>query len=150
MTARSILNKPYFLQCDIKIKKEQLADMRDSIDCLSAATTRDGSPHSTNQSPVEAKVVMMMQLESDLEADIAQLAMAEQETMKIINQVDDVKARAVLSKRYLGFKSWNDIASEMDISRKWAFNLHTKGLHQVERIISGQQQGPWNKEAGGS
>ena len=59
-----------------------------------------------------------------------------QKIVKIINQIDNVKARLVLSKHYLGLKPWNVIAKEMGISRKWVLNLQTLGTEQIDRILA--------------
>lgn len=85
---------------------------------------------------MERDITQLIQLECELKEEIARLAIVEQEIMDIINRIENMKARAVLSKHYLGFKSWSDIADEMQISTKWALNLHTKGLRQVETVLT--------------
>ena len=95
---------------------------------------------------MQTAIVQLIELKEEVEVDIARLADIEQKSRRLINQVSNLKARAVLSKRYLGFKSWTDIASEMDISPKWAANLHTVGIHQVESILASETDSHTSKE----
>ena len=109
--------------------------MRDLLTNISISYDKEKITSTPDSSPMEKNIVQMIEMKQELEEDIAQLAVVQKETLDIINRVENVKAREVLSKHYLGFKSWRNIAEEMDISQKWALNLHTKGLKQVDNLL---------------
>lgn len=138
MKAKYVLNQAFILQSEIRIKQEQISTMQDSLMNIAASLDKEKVSKTPETSPMERDITQLMQLEEELKAEIAHLAAVEQQIMEIINRIDDVKARAVLSKHYLGFKSWPDIADELDISKKWALNLHTKGMQQIERLLAEQ------------
>ena len=135
MNAKTFLSRAYLLQQAIRIKREQISQMRDLLTNISISYDKEKITSTPDSSPMEKNIVQMIEMKQELEEDIAQLAVVQKETLDIINRVENVKAREVLSKHYLGFKSWRDIAEEMDISQKWALNLHTKGLKQVDNLL---------------
>ena len=135
MNAKTFLSRAYFLQQAIRIKREQISQMRDLLTNISISYDKEKITSTPDSSPMEKNIVQMIEMQQELEDDIVQLAVVQKETLDIINRVENVKAREVLSKHYLGFKSWRDIAEEMDISQKWALNLHTKGLKQVDNLL---------------
>ena len=80
---------------------------------------------------------------------IARLAIVEQEIMDIINRIENMKARAVLSKHYLGFKSWSDIADEMQMIfvtpyalNSWYFDSPVNKDFMYETFIT-KELVPW-------
>ena len=135
MNAKTFLSRAYLLQQAIRIKREQISQMRDLLTNISISYDKEKITSTPDSSPMEKNIVQMIAMKQELENDIVQLAVVQKETLDIINRVENVKAREVLSKHYLGFKSWRDIAEEMDISQKWALNLHTKGLKQVDNLL---------------
>ena len=135
MNAKTFLSRAYILQQAIRIKHEQISQMRDQLTNISISYDKEKITSTPDSSPMEKNIVQMIAMKQELENDIVQLAVVQKETLDIINRVENVKAREVLSKHYLGFKSWRDIAEEMDISQKWALNLHTKGLKQVDNLL---------------
>ena len=135
MNAKTFLSQAYILQQAIRIKREQISQMRDLLTNISVSYDKEKITSTPDSSPLEKNIVQMIEMKQELEDDIAQLAVVQKETLDIINRVENVKAREVLSKHYLGFKSWRDIAEEMDISQKWAQNLHTKGLQHIDKLL---------------
>ena len=136
MNAKKVLNQAFILRCEIKVKQEQISTMQDNLTDISAPLGKERVSRTPEASHLERDITQLIQLECELKEEIARLAIVEQEIMDIINRIENMKARAVLSKHYLGFKSWSDIADEMQISTKWALNLHTKGLRQVETVLT--------------
>ena len=67
----------------------------------------------------------MVQLEKEIQDAIERLATIGSETMLVINKLDDYNSRTLLIKRYVGFKSWETIAQEMNISRRGAQNKYS-------------------------
>ena len=135
MNAKTFLSRAYLLQQAIRIKREQISQMRDLLTNISVSYDKEKITSTPDSSPMEKNIVQMIEMQQELEDDIVQLAVVQKETLDLINRVENVKAREVLSKHYLGYKSWRDIAEEMDISQKWALNLHTKGLKQVDNLL---------------
>ena len=146
MNAKEMLQSAYSLHCAILIKREQISILEDSITNITVSLDRERVSKSPDPSSMQTAIVQLIELKEEVEVDIARLADIEQKSRRLINQVSNLKARAVLSKRYLGFKSWTEIASEMDISPKWAANLHTVGIHQVESILASETDSHTSKE----
>ena len=136
MAAKSLLNQVFDLHYEIMVKREQISAIHDSIMSLSLPLDKENVTMTSDPTRMETDITQLLQLENELKEDITRLSAYNQEIVQIINQIDNVKARLVLSKHYLGLKPWTVIAKEMNISRKWALNLQTLGLQQIDRILA--------------
>ena len=136
MDAKTMLNQALDIHYEIMVKQEQISAIQDSIMSLSVPLDQEKVTMTADPSYMQTVIAQQMQFENELKEDIVRLTVVKQKIVKIINQIDNVKARLVLSKHYLGLKPWNVIAKEMGISRKWVLNLQTLGTEQIDRILA--------------
>ena len=136
MDAKTMLNQALDIHYEIMVKQEQISAIQDSIMSLSVPLDQEKVTMTADPSYMQTVIAQQMQFENELKEDIVRLPVVKQKIVKKINQIDNVKARLVLSKHYLGLKPWNVIAKEMGISRKWVLNLQTLGTEQIDRILA--------------
>ena len=67
--------------------------------------------------------------------EVDRLVALKEEIGRVIRQVDDDLCEMVLTKRYLCYMQWEEIAREMHYSRRWVMNLHQRGIEAVEGIL---------------
>ena len=75
------------------------------------------------------------QVTAEINADIDRLVTLKLEIMNTIWQVEDAKACAILERRYHSFKSWEEIAADLNVSVRWVHKIHGKALEDVEKIL---------------
>ena len=135
MTLKQYLNRGIDLNREIVIMKEEMKNISESLTRLSINLDSDKIKKSPTISPLENGVVHMVQLEKEIQDAIERLATIGSETMLVINKLDDYNSRTLLIKRYVGFKSWETIAQEMNISRRGAQNKYYYALNKLETLM---------------
>lgn len=131
MTAKEYLSQAFQLDQRINSKLEQIA----SLNALATkcTSTLSGMPRNPNRggsatSDIIAKIV---DLQTEINSDIDRLVDLKQELVGAIKSVDDTEYRILLELRYLCFKTWEQIAVEMNCQVRNIYTLHNKALKQV-------------------
>lgn len=75
-------------------------------------------------------------LRSEISAEIDKYVSLKREINSVIESVRNEKYQTVLTKRYVLFKTWEQIACEMDCTYQWVNKLDKKARRVVARIIS--------------
>ncbi len=133
--ARKFLGRGYELYRDIQIKKEQAASIRASLDNSTVSLNNERVSTTRNVSAMEDSIIRIIQLEEDIRKETSRLAIIQREAVEMINQLDNLTMRSMLTKYYICFKSWDTIRSELNLSRKYSSNMHTMALRQIEDIL---------------
>ncbi len=83
------------------------------------------------KSPLEEAVVRIVDLESEIALNIAELVKLKQEIANAIRGVNSIECETLLEMRYLAFMTWEDIAMQMNYSHDYIYHLHRKALSLV-------------------
>ena len=78
---------------------------------------------------VICKIVM---LENEINAEIDHLVDLKREIREVISAVKNLECQTLLELRYLCFKTWEQIAVQMNYSTKYVFDLHRTALKMIE------------------
>ena len=73
MNAKTFLSRAYLLQQAIRIKREQISQMRDLLTNISVSYDKEKITSTPDSSPMEKNIVQMIEMKQELEDDIAQL-----------------------------------------------------------------------------
>lgn len=132
MTAKEYLNQAHRIDHRINNKLEQIASLKDLV-YKTHITMRDmpGDPNKA-ASRVEIYLLKIFDLERELDTEIDKLISLKGEIKHTIDAVTDEDCRLVLEERYLCYKSWEDIASNMGYTVRTIHRLHSKGLGMVK------------------
>lgn len=132
MTAKEFLNQAYRIDQRINSKLEQVATLRE-LATKTSVTLSDmpGNPNE-GESRVEKTVVKIIGMEEEINADIDRLVTLKQQIMEAISQVEPVECRMLLELRYLCFRTWEDIAGELNCTVRNVHLLHSKSLGLVK------------------
>ena len=133
--ARKFLGRGYELYRDIQIKKEQAASIRASLDNSTVSLNNERVSTTRNVSAMEDSIIRIIQLEEDIRKETSRLAIIQREAVEMINQLDNLTMRSMLTKYYICFKTWDTIRSELNLSRKYSSNMHTMALRQIEDLL---------------
>ena len=108
------------------------------IDCIRQSAEGMGgkggdSPKTVSPEPhkMEIAVEKILSLEEEIEETKMELQHLMHEMWKQIQKVTDADARDLLTKRYLEFKPWKVVASELDYSVQHIYYLHNKALEKL-------------------
>jgi DNA-directed RNA polymerase specialized sigma subunit len=122
----------------INSKLGQLSSLNElATKCTSTIT---GMPHnpSPSTSQLADAVAKIIDLKNEINADIDHLVDIKCEMVKVIKAVDDIDCRLLLEFRYLCYKTWEQIAVEMDFQVRHVYEIHKIALQKVEKVLSAQ------------
>ena len=131
MTAKEYLSQAWYLDKRIKNKERQLDWLRSHAAYVSPRVKEEAKIPSGIKSRVEEAVVRIVELEDEINAEIARLMQLKQDIGKTIRGVNSMECETLLEMRYLTFLSWEDIAMQLDYSQDYIYHLHRKALALV-------------------
>ena len=138
MIAKEYLSQAFRLDNRINSKIDQIASLNDlATKCGSSITgmPRNPSPATSLMADAVSKIV---DLQAEINRDIDALVDIKCDLVKTIKAVDDVDCQLLLEGRYLCYKSWEQIAVEMNFRVRHVYEVHSNALKKVEKILSAQ------------
>lgn len=76
------------------------------------------------------------ELDDMIASEIRELLAVKCEVKEVIHQIPDYRYRDVLDKRYIGMKTWEQIAVEMNYTYRRITQLHGEALKAAEEYIN--------------
>lgn len=135
MTAKEYLSQAYKIDDDINSKLEQIASLRElATKATTVISDMPGSPN-RNLHKMEDVIVKLTDLEAELNEDINRLATMKVDITRMIKRVTNRQERNVLEKRYLCYKTWEQISVDMGYSIQHTFRIHDLGLQKIEGFL---------------
>ena len=131
MTAKEYLQQAYRIDRKIKLDTEKLAAARSALYGKTVRYDSDGSKPVPCGNGTESAVLRVMDLEERLTKEIDELTEKRREIECAVGAVPDEVQREVLTRRYLLYQKWEDIAEEMNYSVQHIFRLHGAALKNM-------------------
>ena len=136
MTAKEYLQQAYHLDQKIVSKQRQIEALREiATNCSPNMTGMPRNP-SPSRSPMADAIAKMIDIETELEHELAALLQLKVDALMIIRKVENDEYKLLLEKRYLCYESWDDIALDLNCSVSWTLKQHRKALRAVDVILS--------------
>ena len=136
MTAKEYLNQAFKLDQQINSKLEQLEVLRSMTQKITVSYGGETVTHSRNLTSLQDTVVRMMEAEEAINKEIDKLVDLKMEIGTLISKVKHTDYRLILEKRYLSFRSWEQIAADMHYSLRWLHTMHGRALNVVEKLLN--------------
>ena len=131
MTAKEYLSQAYRLDKRIDSKIEQLKSLDLlAIKCASALSDMPKS-QSISNSRLEDTVVKIVDLQEEINRDIDSLVDLKRDIVRTIKSVQNPEYQIILELRYLCFKTWEEIAVQMNCSIDNVFKIRKNALKSV-------------------
>ena len=133
------LNEAKYIDDIINYKLEQIS----SLNSLATKATQTFSdmPHSPNRnnSSYENVLIKIMDLQSEINVDVDRLVDLKAAITKAIEILPNITARAIFTKRYLCYETWEDIAYELHFSEAYVYRMHREYLPQIKVPVEYQK-----------
>lgn len=134
--AKSYLSQAYRIDSRINSKIEQVASLRDLATKATSTLSDMQRSASPNLNRMEDVILKMITLEQEINADIDALVDLKQDIMHLIKRVQNPEYQTVLELRYLCFKTWEQIAVDMNYSIHHLYKLHNAALDVCDRLMA--------------
>lgn len=113
-------------------ERQNVLDMLLRITPVMRDTTSGGA---AGHDKLENGVVKLTAYEEEIRTDIERLIALKREISEVIDRVENPKRRAVLRFRYINYKSFEQIAVDMDMTERNIYHIHRKALRDVGKIL---------------
>lgn len=131
MTAKEYLSQAYRLDKRIDSKIKQLKSLNLlATKCTSTLSDMPKS-QSISNSRLEDTVVKIVDLQEEINMDIDSLVDLKRDIVKTIKSVQNPEYQIILELRYLCFKTWEEIAVQMNCSIDNVFKIRKNALKSV-------------------
>lgn len=126
---KTFLDRARRLNDSLDIKSEQIQYLRDTAESATVKHSKAKPGNKQTGKIVQNATCKMVDKQSELRAQVAELMQVEEEINAAIHTlVDDPKLQVLLELRYLKFICWEDIAEQLHYGYRWTLQLHTKAL----------------------
>lgn len=131
MAAKEYLSQAYRLDKRIDSKIEQLKSLNLlATKCTSTLSDMPKS-QSISNSRLEDTVVKIVDLQEEINRDIDSLVDLKRDIVRTIKSVQNPEYQIILELRYLCFKTWEEIAVQMNCSIDNVFKIRKNALKSV-------------------
>lgn len=134
MKAKEYLRQVKRLDDIIDAKKEQIEILRSMSTNITATLNPNRVQESTSHDKVQKLIVKIVDFEREIIDNIDELIDLKREIINKIDAVQDDNYKLLLTLRYLNFKTWEEIADEMDFTFQWVHQLHKRALINFEEL----------------
>lgn len=124
-------------QCEVRIqiKMEDLEQLK-AFTTKVTSTLSDVSVSGTkNNDKMGDAIVRIIELQNDINCEIDRLVDLKKEVCAVLDKVSNEDQHTVLYKRYVLFKTWEQIACDMNMTYRNVCYIHGRALQAVERIL---------------
>ena len=136
MTAKEYLKRAWNVDQRINSKLHQLDSLKDMATKATSTLGTEPVSGTRNVQRMADTIDNIIALENEINDDIDRLVDLKRNVIKTISKVKDTNCLTLLELRYLSFKSWDDIAAEMNYTSRWVHIMHSKALAAVEKILA--------------
>lgn len=134
INAKEYLGQAYRIDQRINSKIEQVSSLH-ALATKATSTISDMPGSSTrNVHRMEDVIAKILDLESEINAEIDSLVDLKAEIMSVIKSIDNLEYQTLLELRYLCFKPWEQIAIELGYSINNVFKMHRNAIKLFEKV----------------
>lgn len=135
MTAKKYLQKIKLYDSRINTKLEELQHLKEMVLKVTPTLKGDVVSSSGSQDKLGDAVAKIVDLEDEINKEIDRYVDAKEEVGSILDNLDDPDQLQVLHKRYVQYKTWEQIACEMNLSYRWVCVIHGKALQHLDNFL---------------
>ena len=134
MNAKEYLKSAALINMSIDCKLSVIASLRTAAEkCTSSISPGPGGGGDSRR--LENIIAKIDAAEREVDADIDKLILKKAEIEATIGKLEDPLQREVLSMRYIGFMSWQDIVESTCYSESSVDRLHRNALKRLDEIL---------------
>ena len=131
MNAKEYLSQAMYIDQRINSKLEQVTRLRENATNCTATLSDMPRPDTPNQQRMADTIGKIVDLEREINEDIDRLVDLKAEARRVINAVSDPDQQLILELRYLCYKPWNEIMTELGYSEPTIYRLHGEALKKI-------------------
>ena len=133
MTSKAYLDQAYRLEQRVRLDKDELEDLR----TLAASVGSPGfeehyNPNHASEAPFVKTLERIWEMEKKVNDELCLLLQLKGEMHSVINQLDNMDERLVLTYKYLKNYTWMRIGNELSADERTIRRWHSRALSHVK------------------
>ena len=120
----------------ISTKLEDLHHLKEMVTKITSTLKDDVVSGGGNQDKLGDAIAKIVDLEAEIDRDINRYVAAKQKISATLDKLTDPDQLQVLHKRYVQYKTWEQIAYDTGFSYRWVCTLHGRALQEIEKILT--------------
>lgn len=128
---KKTLQSAWAAQKQLEADFDELQRLRDNAGKVTPAYSLEQGGGSGAGQKLENCVVKIADMEAIIQDDMAQLVDCLREVRELIGLVDDEKQKLVLHSHYLNYRTFEQIAVDLQFTWRWVHTLHSRGLNKI-------------------
>lgn len=137
MTAKEYLSQAFHIDQRISSKLSQVMRLREAATSCTATLSDMPRPDSPSRQQMADTICKIVDLEREINEDIDRLVDLKAEARRAINAVSDPDQQLILELRYLCYKPWSEIMTELGYSEPTIYRLHGEALKK--NLVPGEK-----------
>lgn len=134
MTAREYLSRLGKIELEIKQKTEERQELLERATSITTAFGFDKVQKSPTHDRMAELVTKAADMEREIGESVLDLFMQKHTIVNQIHELQNARNISVLFKRYVQYKSVEQVADELDLSVQYVFEIQAKALKEFEKV----------------
>ena len=139
MTAKEYLLQAKFLKQRINSKMSQMQQMRDLAITITQVISDMPKAKNASTSRMEDTITDIVDLENEISDDIKDLVALQKEITMMIERLDKLEHKMILTERYIDGSDWCEIADLLHYSVRWTQSLHGEALIALQSVLDSEK-----------
>ena len=135
MTAKEYLEQISYLKTMLSLKLDDLKEQQETIKGITGAQIKERVQTSATNSSMDNIIIKLNEIGKEIEWAIEEILKKKEEITAIINQLDNLKHREVLYRRYSLNQDWETIANKMNYEVRYVQRMNGLALQEINKII---------------
>lgn len=133
MSVKYYLQQLIYIDEDINSRLAELAQVRANLQVAKTSRIKDVSVQETN-SVYDDRYLKLFEMEQTIDQEIKRLIDLKAEARVKIDKCEDPLHRIILREHYINSKSWEEIAEDLNMSKRHVLRVHGSALVDFQRM----------------
>lgn len=139
--AKRFLQQVKLYDSKINSLLEELDNLKAMVLKITTTLKQDVVSSGGNQDKIGDAIAKIVDLEAEINAAVDGFVNKKKAVNDVLDMVYDPDQYAVLYKRYILYKRWEQIACDMTMTYRNVLYIHGRALQTVDRIMKGMEHG---------
>ncbi len=136
MTAKEYLQQAFYIDRKINLNLQKVEEMKRALYGKAVSYTNNGIKNATKANNTECVVMRVLEYEEQINSEIDKLVDLRIQIEAVISKLTNEQQKEVLTRRYLLYQKWEQIAVGMHLDLRWVYRLHGRALQSVQKYLT--------------
>ena len=135
MTAKEELRQIKMLDERIENNTEELARLKSMATKVTSVMSGESVSRTRNTDTLGDTIAKIIKLQDDLNREVDRYVDLKREANELLSRLENPIYYQILHSRYILYKTWEQIACDMDFTYQWVCELHGRALQEFGKLL---------------